>query len=606
MGNDGIKAMTNILDNSSNISKEIRNEVYKLLGLNTQSEQLSEFVNECLERFEFNSEEVLFLEQLRMIANEEINIINEQRKNNEQVNYETFETKLVERFKESEKLIINLDDNMRDLANQIVSRFPQINVSSDQLYNHFMSKKEQIVEMINQHNKDIVEALIKITPQLSRDLESSVNTINNQNTSGTLPRTPAVEDVYGAQDNRAANLQELREMQEKMAREKEHTEAEKQAIREQMQQAQEQMTQTLNWAKQQPNVPQFTSTRSDKIEEYPEWTKDNGISGYTEPTVDQVKEGLEAQKFDEIYESEVNKLIDLKKNNNPNYEIELNNAIKTISSLTDKISDVRSQIESDVNYEISMEQQTQPKQQSVNYLSINDFHSKCIDKLAEVDRMFRNGGNDKSEIAKVSRQLKSFIDSLDNRVYAGELLEKYEKVSDYAISVIYDQIMFENVPMLKEIYEKHQDLLNDENIRKPNEPTNPNERPPMTTYVGANSEEIRNLINTNNYYSILHGLSKEDVAKYSGFIDSGYQIIINDYLARASKATTFEEKHNSYFELYEIYQNFRDYLPLEQANQLKEQLDSMQSYLNEQRKITDDSGVRYNTEAKEEQSAMHR
>ena len=124
MGNDGIKAMTNILDNSSNISKEIRNEVYKLLGLNTQSEQLSEFVNECLERFEFNSEEVLFLEQLRMIANEEINRINEERKNNEQVNYETFETKLIERFKESEKPIINLDNNMRDLANQIVSRFP--------------------------------------------------------------------------------------------------------------------------------------------------------------------------------------------------------------------------------------------------------------------------------------------------------------------------------------------------------------------------------------------------------------------------------------------------------------------------------------------------
>src|SRR5574344_211018 len=152
MANNAIKPMTNILANSSNISKEIRNELYKLLGLNTQSEQLSEFVNECLERFEFNSEEVLFLEQLRMIANEEINRINEQRKNNEQVNYETFETKLIERFKESEKPLINLDDNMRDLANQIVSRFPQINVSSDQLYNHFMSKKEQIVEMINQHN----------------------------------------------------------------------------------------------------------------------------------------------------------------------------------------------------------------------------------------------------------------------------------------------------------------------------------------------------------------------------------------------------------------------------------------------------------------------
>ena len=77
-------------------------------------------------------------------------------------------------------------------------------------------------------------------------------------------------------------------------------------------------------------------------------------------------------------------------------------------------------------------------------------------------------------------------------------------------------------------------------------------------------------------------------------------------MARASQAKTFEERHNSYFELYEIYQNFRDYLPLEQANQLKEQLDNMQSYLNEQRKTNiDDTGVRYNTERKEEVSARH-
>ena len=80
MGNEGIKAMANILDNQSNISKEIRSEVYKLLSLNTQSEQLSEFVAECLERFSFNSKEIFFLEQLRMTVTEEINRIDLQRK----------------------------------------------------------------------------------------------------------------------------------------------------------------------------------------------------------------------------------------------------------------------------------------------------------------------------------------------------------------------------------------------------------------------------------------------------------------------------------------------------------------------------------------------
>ena len=233
MGNEGIKAMANILDNQSNISKEIRSEVYKLLGLNTQSEQLSEFVAECLERFSFNSEEILFLEQLTMTVIEEVNRIDLQRKNNEQVNYETFQNSLTEKLKSSQTPAINLDDDLRNLANNIVDRFPQINVSRDQLYNHFMSKKEQIVEMINQLNKNIVEALIKITPQLAKDLESQAIMYEN------------------AQTN------------------------------------------TINY---QP-----------------------------------------------------------------------------------------------------VQQSQQVVKQSVNYLSINDFRSKCIDKLAEVDRMFKNGGNDKSE-----------------------------------------------------------------------------------------------------------------------------------------------------------------------------------------------------------------
>ena len=111
--------------------------------------------------------------------------------------------------------------------------------------------------------------------------------------------------------------------------------------------------------------------------------------------------------------------------------------------------------------------------------------------------MLKNGDNDKSEIAKVYRQLKSFIDSLDNKVYAEELLEKYEKVSDYAIAIIYDHIMFENVPMLKEIYEKHKSLLDEEQIRKPNKPNNPKAPSPMKTYVGASVEDVRYLINNN-------------------------------------------------------------------------------------------------------------
>ena len=99
--------------------------------------------------------------------------------------------------------------------------------------------------------------------------------------STTIPREPAIESV-GVTSAPESIVQPA------------HTEQEKQEIREQMRQAQEQLAKTLEWAKQQPNEPQFTSTRSDNIEEAPEWTKDRGVSGYTEPTLEQVRQGLES------------------------------------------------------------------------------------------------------------------------------------------------------------------------------------------------------------------------------------------------------------------------------------------------------------------------
>ena len=100
--------------------------------------------------------------------------------------------------------------------------------------------------------------------------------------STTILREPAIESV-GVTPTSESTVQQPA-----------HTEQEKQEIREQMRQAQEQLAKTLEWAKQQPNEPQFTSTRSDNIEEAPEWTKDRGVSGYTEPTLEQLRQGLES------------------------------------------------------------------------------------------------------------------------------------------------------------------------------------------------------------------------------------------------------------------------------------------------------------------------
>lgn len=242
----------------------------------------------------------------------------------------------------------------------------------------------------------------------------------------------------------------------------------------------------------------------------------------------------------------------------------------------------------------------QSQSQQIQYLSANDFHSKCMGRLEDINLMFQNAGNDKTQVAKVYRDFKKFVDSLSNTTYTSELLQKYSTVSEYAISMIYDQIMFENVPMLKEVFYKYQSLLNDDSIRKTSEPLNPKPSETIETYVGASNEDIVNLIKQNKYFSLLHGINKDNIVKYNNFISKGYNILMGEWQKKASNCKTYDEKHDAYFELYEIYQNFRDYISIEQSHQLRELLDNIESYLQQHRPLspspTEMVGVRYNSE----------
>ena len=94
-----------------------------------------------------------------------------------------------------------------------------------------------------------------------------------------------------------------------------------------------------------------------------------------------------------------------------------------------------------------------------NGLSIDQFLSRCTQKLDEVNIMFKNGGNSKSEIAKGFRQLKGFVESLNDKSFAQGVLDRYTKLNAVAQGVIYDNIIFESVPMLREIYDKYGSLL---------------------------------------------------------------------------------------------------------------------------------------------------
>lgn len=553
MENDGIKAMSNILDNSGNISKEIRNEVYKLLGLNTESEHLSEYVKECLEKFNFNLEETKFLEQLRIITNEEINIINEQIKNNEQVNYEMFESKLIERFRTIERPDINIDDNIRDLARQIVNRFPQINVSSNQLYNHFISKKEKIIETINQYNKTIVEALIKITPQLAKDLESSFNAINNPS---IHPETSTTENVYGTQDNQKI----------------------------------------VDQHKKTNSLEQENSIKRDLVNQIIIAMNKAGEMKWGEISFDErinrvnnIRKGLYSKTIEDLQLLLATYTIPAKENND-----------SYISKSTQ-------------SHGVDIAQEIPKMEQSVS-LKVNDevifkFREKCMQKANELKEMYRQVVNSNPDLAKqyskVIGELIKLYGDTEDKIFAQGILNKYIKLNEMIQENLYDEIIYHNIPMLKDIFQKNNNTIF-ETPRTPEKIT-PDAPHPVSTYIGATNDEVEELIKQNKYFPLLQGIKKEDIGKYNGFIFTGYNILMDNWFKKATICKTFEEKHNSYFELYEIYQNFRDYLPLEQVNQLREQLDDIERYLNKQRKTNiDDYGIRYNTKDEKKSTSMHR
>ena len=437
MENDVIKIISKLLDDSNDRIVEIRNDVFNSLGINIQSEKIVDFVKECLEKFDFNIAEQNFFNQVKNIVLEEINDKNI--KNDKT----SFINSLVERLRQIKVPNISIDDNLLQLANQITSRFPEINISREQFYSHFISKKEQIIGIINQHNQNVIDTIIKLTPQLANELENQLM-------------------------NNSINLNE-----------------------------------TIN----AQTIHQTIST--------------------PKPT-----------------------------NNNSDFTIE-------------------------------------------------KFLSRCTEKVNEMNLMFQNTLDGKSEIAKGLRELKKFTSSLNDKSLVQEILDRYVKLNEITQGVVYDNIIFENVPMLKDIYNKYQETLTVQNVKKaaaPNKPDTPN----TNAYVGMSENEIRELINQKKYYSILQGISKEEMSKYDSFINTGYRIIINNFLTSANECKTYEEKHNAYFELYEIYQNFRDYISLEASNQLKEQLDSMYNYLQQQAQINEDIGIRYNSSKVESSNSSMR
>lgn len=541
MGNSAINIFKSVLDDSDNILKDIRNAVFGKLDLG-KYEQLNEFVKESLEHFSFNINESNFFKQIIDVVCEEMDHIGT-------VDYNLWADNLASQLKKIGQVDFSFDDDFRNLAKNINDKFPLI--ASDDWYARLNSKKEQIINEINKCNQNIVETLIKLTPKLASELQALEN-------------------------KSKSNLDDNKALQQPTQKKNEQ--------------------QTLSPQQtEQVLANQEKKIKDDLVQQIINAMNKAGEMMWGDIDINERINQMNNIK-NRLYNKSVNDLQTLlstyqteKKEN-----VSTQDSVKSSNTAEVHRTEFVSQVHpSSTDIQTEKSQKEEKTVQNINNELIDNFTARCIEKLDELDLMFKNASAGKSEIAKGYRTLKSFVDSLNDKALVQNIIDRYAKLNGAAQGVIYDNIIFENVPTLREIFEKYQNLLNEDNIRKSNEPE-PKTPNPVETYVGATNEDVEKLIKQNKYYRLLQSIKKEDVMKYNGFIYTGYSLLVNDWHARAIACKTYEEQRNAYFELYEIYQNFRDYISLEKSNELREQLDIIEKYLRQQASTSLEDGIRYN------------
>lgn len=348
---EAMKVFGFVLDNSQEVLKQINQNVYNILGVNTQDEKISEFIMSELNNFDFNRVERELISNIRKIMDETLKPLENPNENN----YEAIITNLINNLKSLKFQEFLLDNNFKDLSAKIVTKFPLTGITQEQFYLHFISKTEKVNEVINKYNNEVIDTLIKFSPQLVSEIQQSRS-------------------------------------------------------------------------KQTSNEP--------------------------EP------------KF------------------------------------------------------------------------ANPSNPEPINPT--------NNGNS------------NFVPS---------------------------------------DYRREERQLN-----------NPDTPPSVSTYIGATNEDVEKLIKANEYYSLLHGIERESFMKYNGFIQTGFNIIINDYYNRSSACNTLDERLQAFAELKQIYQNFDGYITMEQSNQLREQLENMSKFLKNQQsqQLVDDISIRYNTGTREDNKSSRR
>lgn len=654
MRNDAINIFRNLLDDSDNILKKIRIEVYEKLNLGGY-EQFNEFVKESLEHFSFNISERNFFEQIRTVVNEEIAKDNLKIKNGETVDYDLFVSNLTNQLKKIGQVDINFDDDFRNLAKNINNKFPLI--ASDEWYARLNSKKEQIISMINKYNQDIVETLINLTPKLASELsaiESKARSNSNDNHTLQQPthqkgeqqtlstqqivqsideqlkkikKDDLVQEIINAM-NRAGEMswgdinfdERINRINNMRNRLYNKSIDDLQTIlstyqNEKKEEVPIQLTQKVDMGddfqqsiteQEEKNlsmeIPNQVNSHLNDNDKSMDFTK---IVKTMDEELDTLIQKKDAKGLKEFIFKHGGNLNDEQVESNKSVDISHSNVQTPIQQVNIPaiMTQIRHKILLKNKENISTIQSTNPFTK-FKPITISQFQEELTKYGVDVDKSYIedviyqiNFELERELINKAKTNILNNIimttgDSID-LLKIEDLIQKYKLNLDNEDMA--EIIQYVNNGIIEE-NERRRKLNKNQNPILPNDPKPDNPSPSVSTYIGATNEDVQKLIRANKYYSLLHGINRESFMQYNGFIQTGFRLIASDYYSRAATCRTLEERLKALQELKEIYDNFNGYITMEQSDHLRALIEDLTNYLQQKQsqQMIDDIGIRYN------------
>ena len=542
MEKEATKIFGIVLDDAASIHKDIQLQFYKILDLDgkklsiyeNEDVKIKEEIKASIERFSFNLQELNFLAQLKQIIEEEM------KKLQTTGNYDLIQDSLLERLKGLKNIDISLRDDFKELSSKIANPY----LSQESFYNYFVAREEKITNMIKSYNQTIINSLITLTPQLIEELKSEKLKDNTQQQTQQQATATSVnlENLIADIDSKIAEV---------------NGEKKKDTTSQEIKQAPTTPSNLGNVIANQDQLINACKVKYNELQRRLSYLENGNYGSGSKINVERGQLRYVISQLDDFIKSlsmgkRTQDLIDKYSN-----ETDINKMIESIiSEAVPKLTEV-SRLASEVDHIYGKRAKADYSQYELPSIDFKMLHNRILTATSLKD------------LLAGKKMIEQWLGTLDYDTNQ-RLKEEYELLIDKIIT------------------------LSMENEKKKN--PNPEPTPSIDNAVGKSKSDVEYLVKSNNFYGVLQGIKSTDLERYKDFIMLGFNSMMNNWQQQAELCNSFIEREKSYQDFATLYENFKDYLPVEIGNMLRQNLEEMKKYIEQQRaKNTEMAGVRYNT-----------